>query len=532
MQLLIEHGQVRRNGELAKARDRLVAGDMVVLVGAPQPAPLAAEAEAIPLEVVYEDEAMAIVNKPAGMSVHAGAAAPRGEDDEEGEESGRDPRSAGTLVNALLHHFAGKLSGVGGPLRPGIVHRLDKQTSGLLVVAKDDRAHQRLAEAFAERRVEKVYLALVHGDLRARVGARAASHPDEITVTLPIGRDAVRRTRMTTRRAADASGVRPAVSHVRVLERLSTEWGMFSLVEVRIETGRTHQIRVHLQALGHPVVGDTVYGAPAQLVRVGSAAARRALPAGEALRLERNFLHAGRLKLAHPRTGEAVEAHAPLPAELLAFAAAAGVCVGGAAGCWRCSGRAAAGCRREEGGEAGEREGWGAAAVVRRRSRAGREAGRIKRVIVAPARLSRWLVSFSFAVVLLAGVAGEGAEAAVQGPAAPASSGGQAVPDAPGAAPATQTPAAPAAPAQTQPSAGPALQQRPADQAPVDAATPTFRVQSNEVNLIFTVTDTHGRFVTGLHRENFGLLDDGRPPEAVIWVSAADGSAAAGGGGD
>lgn len=333
VQLLIESGQVLLNTHRPKGRDRVAPGDTIALHGSPTPPPLAAEAENIPLDIIYEDESLAIVNKPAGMSVHAGAAAARPDaDDDEADEAvnSRDPRSSGTLVNALLHHFAGKLSGVGGELRPGIVHRLDKQTSGLLIVAKDDRTHSRLADAFAERSVDKVYLALVHGDLRARAGSRSQLTPDEITVNLPIGRDLARRTRMTTRRPADGTGVRSAVSHVRVLERLDTSYGVFSLVEVRIETGRTHQIRVHLQALGHPVVGDTVYGAPAQLLPLPAAAStgvwrsKAARPApsrlpGETLTLDRNFLHAARLSLRHPRSGEPLEATAPLPPELLAL---------------------------------------------------------------------------------------------------------------------------------------------------------------------------------------------------------------------
>ena len=318
VQLLIDHGQVLVNGAAAKAKHKISPGETITIHGSPRPAPLQAQAEAIPLTIIFEDDFLAIVDKPAGMNVHAGAAAPEAQEDEAAEETGensaeevepvaaprRDPRSSGTLVNALLHHFAGKLSTVGGELRPGIVHRLDKQTSGLLLVAKDDRTHSKLAEAFAERTVDKTYLALVHGRLRPRPGAR----PDDFTVSLPIGRDLVRRTRMTTRRPLEAQGVRHAVSHVHVLERLETPFGAFSLVEVTIETGRTHQIRVHLQALGHVVVGDTLYGAPA-ILRAGT----------RTLGLERNFLHAARLSLAHPRTGKPLQAEASLPAELTEF---------------------------------------------------------------------------------------------------------------------------------------------------------------------------------------------------------------------
>ena len=320
VQLLVESGQVLINGVAPKAKHKVTPGEVIVIQGSPRPAPLKATAEDIPLDVVYEDEFLAIINKPAGMSVHAGNAAPvieaaddgEAADESDDEATGKDaelrdpqafdPRSSGTLVNALMHHFAGKLSSVGGELRPGIVHRLDKQTSGLILVAKDDRTHTKLSEAFAERTVHKTYAALVQGHVRK----------DETTVTLPIGRDLIRRTRMTTRRPIEAVGVRSAVSHVHVVERLQTAFGAFTLVEVTIETGRTHQIRVHLQALGHPVVGDTVYGAAAVLRGAD----------GETLELGRNFLHAATLSLAHPRTGKELRAEAPLSAELLRFVAA------------------------------------------------------------------------------------------------------------------------------------------------------------------------------------------------------------------
>ena len=322
VQLLIDGGQVQVNGRVERGKYRMEGGEVLLIEGSPTPPPMEARAEAVPLDVVYEDEWLAVVNKPAGMTVHAGAAKSRaeGEGEVEGDETGVDPRTSGTLVNALLHHFAGQLSGVGGELRPGIVHRLDKETSGLLLVAKDDRTHKRLGEAFAERQVEKRYVALVHGPVRLRTGQ------EELRVDLPIGRDLVRRTRMTTRRPADAQGVRHAISHVRVMERMDGVWGQFTLVEVRIETGRTHQIRVHLQALGHPVVGDKTYGAPESLARqVAPVAGRRAsMPArpvenGERLRLGRNFLHAGWLRLRHPQTAKMLELEAPMPEELHAF---------------------------------------------------------------------------------------------------------------------------------------------------------------------------------------------------------------------
>lgn len=315
VQLLVEHGQVKVNGVAAKGKQKVVAGEEIVITGSPRPAPLQATAEEIPLDVVFEDEYLAVVNKPAGMMVHAGAAAPRAEfaeeesaEEEDGETASgaeglrHDPRSSGTLVNALLHYFNHRLSSVGGELRPGIVHRLDKQTSGLLVVAKDDTTHRKLGEMFAAREVDKTYVALVHGHIGRT----------DTTVNLPIGRDIVRRTRMTTRRSAESPGVRSAVSHVHVVERMETPYGRFTMVEVRIETGRTHQIRVHLQSMGHPVVGDNLYGAPHLIRRAGDVA-------GEGMSLGRNFLHAARLQFRHPRTGEEVVAEAALPPELTAF---------------------------------------------------------------------------------------------------------------------------------------------------------------------------------------------------------------------
>ncbi len=285
VQLLIEAGQVRVDGHPAKPKQKLHGGETIEIEGTPQPAPLHAVAEDIPLEVLHEDQHLAVINKPAGMMVHAGA----GTTD--------DSRNRGTLVNALLFHFA-KLSDVGGDLRPGIVHRLDKQTSGLILVAKDDSTHRKLGEMFSQRQVAKTYIALVHGHIKK----------DDTTVTLPIARDLIRRTRMTTRRADG----RTAVSHIHVLERLTTPYGPFTLVQVRIETGRTHQIRVHLQSLGHPVVGDTLYGAPHIVPGLAPE-----------LQLDRNFLHAAHLSFTHPQPGtqplRQLDIHAPLPAELESF---------------------------------------------------------------------------------------------------------------------------------------------------------------------------------------------------------------------
>jgi 23S rRNA pseudouridine1911/1915/1917 synthase len=281
VQLLIEAGQVRVDGHSAKPKQKLHGGESIEIEGAPQPAPLHAVAEDIPLHILYEDQHLAVIDKPAGMMVHAGAG------------STDDARNRGTLVNALLFHFA-KLSDVGGDLRPGIVHRLDKQTSGLILVAKDDSTHRRLGEMFSQRQVAKTYIALLHGHIKK----------DDTTVTLPIARDLIRRTRMTTRRADG----RTAVSHFHVLERLTTPYGPFTLVEVRIETGRTHQIRVHAQSLGHPVVGDTLYGAPHLIPGLAPE-----------FQLDRNFLHAAHLSFTHPQTRKPLDIDSPLPAELESF---------------------------------------------------------------------------------------------------------------------------------------------------------------------------------------------------------------------
>jgi 23S rRNA pseudouridine1911/1915/1917 synthase len=297
VQLLIDQGDLTVDGQLQKASFKLRGGERIEITGEPHPAPLKAVPEAIPLDVVYEDDDLAVVNKPAGMMVHAGAGATD------------DARSRGTLVNALLHRFQA-LSSTGGELRPGIVHRLDKQTSGLIVVAKNDRAHAALSAMFANRRVEKTYIALVEG----------AVERERATIAAAVSRDQVRRTRMTTRPSEQA---RSAISHYQVLRRLDSRFGKFTLLSVRIETGRTHQIRVHMASIGHPVVGDTLYGGAAQL-REQQPAQASARAAGwktepETLRLGRNFLHAARLELTHPLTQKPLQLEAPLPAELTDF---------------------------------------------------------------------------------------------------------------------------------------------------------------------------------------------------------------------
>jgi len=303
VQLLIDQGGVLVDGAREKPSLKLRGGERIAIAGGPHPAPLKAQAEAIPLDVVYEDNDLAVIDKPAGMMVHAGS----GKTD--------DARARGTLVNALLHRFK-TLSSAGGELRPGIVHRLDKNTSGLILVAKNDRAHAALGAMFAGRRIQKTYVALVHGSV-----AR-----DKGTIGAALSRDPVRRTRMTTRPTPYA---RSAVSHYEVLRRLATRFGKFTLLSVRIETGRTHQIRVHMASIGHPVVGDTLYGATAQLrdemaphrtsksARPGTGATpSNFTPQPESLHLGRNFLHAASLEFAHPLTGRPLRFEAPLPLEL------------------------------------------------------------------------------------------------------------------------------------------------------------------------------------------------------------------------
>jgi 23S rRNA pseudouridine1911/1915/1917 synthase len=273
---LIREGHVRVAGAAAKPARRVAAGELVEVEITP-PAPLGAQPVDLPLEILYEDEDVVVVNKPAGLVVHPGAGTRK-----------TDP----TLAGALVHRY-GALSGEGGAARPGIVHRLDKGTSGVLVAARNDAAHHSLAAQFAARTVEKTYLALVHGKLKEASGS----------IRLAVARDLRRRTRMTTRRAA-ASG-RAAHTDWRALATL----GNFTLLEVGLRTGRTHQIRVHFSALRHPIVGDALYGAP-KLVSAGGAV------------LIRPFLHAARLVFVHPRSGRRIETRAPLPADLREFLAA------------------------------------------------------------------------------------------------------------------------------------------------------------------------------------------------------------------
>ena len=263
----VESRPARKPGDVIEAGSRIsVRAEHTQLHATP---------EDLPLDIIYEDSEILVVNKAAGMVVHVGAGV-----------------TSGTLVNALLSHIE-NLSSEGGEQRPGIVHRLDKMTSGLVIVAKNDAAHRRLSEMFKSREVHKTYVALVHGRMTADTGE----------VSKQVGRDPRRRTRMK----AGGIAARDALTKFRVLRRI----GPFTLVEAMPQTGRTHQIRVHLASLGHPVVGDDTYGAPAKL-RFGTL---------EEATLSRTFLHAARLEFAHPITGAPMKFEAPLPAELTAFLA-------------------------------------------------------------------------------------------------------------------------------------------------------------------------------------------------------------------
>ena len=260
VQKLIEEENVRLNGAPAAKNARLREGDRVEATE-PPPEVLDVKPQNIPLDIVYEDQDLLVVNKPKGMVVHPAAGNPDG-----------------TLVNALLFHCGDSLSGINGVIRPGIVHRIDKDTSGLLIVAKNDRAHQSLAEQIAVHSFTRIYNAVVYGVVKEEEG----------TVSAPIGRHPIDRKRM----AVLSSGGREAVTHYRVLERFPG----FTLVECRLETGRTHQIRVHMAHIGHPVAGDPVYG-PKKCIT----------------ELQGQCLHARVIGFIHPATGEYLEFDSGLP---------------------------------------------------------------------------------------------------------------------------------------------------------------------------------------------------------------------------
>jgi 23S rRNA pseudouridine1911/1915/1917 synthase len=277
---LIEEGRVMLNGAEPRKRDRPVAGDRITVeVPPPEPSPL--QPEDIPLDIVYEDSDLLVVNKPAGMVVHPAPG-----------------HRSGTLVNALLHRVQ-DLSGIGGVLRPGIVHRLDRDTSGLMLVAKHDDAHRALSAALKARRIRREYLAACWGHLAE----------DRMTVDAPIGRH-----RRDRKRMAVVEGGRRARTRFRRLER----WEAADLLRVRLETGRTHQIRVHLLHLGHPVVGDPIYAAGRERGFSGDA---RLWARELARRTPRLFLHATELRFEHPTDGRSLRFRAPLPDDLAGVAA-------------------------------------------------------------------------------------------------------------------------------------------------------------------------------------------------------------------
>ena len=260
-QKLLEAGAVTLAGKALRKQDRTLAG-AVYEVELPEVKEIAIEPKDLPLDVVWEDEDLLVINKPKGLVVHP---APGHWDD--------------TLVNALMYHCKNSLSGINGELRPGIVHRIDKDTSGLLIVAKNDFAHQALAEQLQDHSLSRTYEAVVKGGFRE----------DEGTVDAPIGRHPVDRKKM----AVTEKNSRSAVTHWKVLERL----GQYTLVECRLETGRTHQIRVHMAHIHHPLLGDTVYGSPKP-----------------ELGLDSQCLHARELRFRHPRTGEEITVSCPRPA--------------------------------------------------------------------------------------------------------------------------------------------------------------------------------------------------------------------------
>jgi 23S rRNA pseudouridine1911/1915/1917 synthase len=275
----IDDGRVTLNGAAVRKKDPVAPGDRLT-VTIPPPEPSGVAAEAIPLHIVYQDADLAVIDKPAGLVVHPAAG-----------------HLTGTLVNALLH-AVGDLSGIGGVLRPGIVHRLDKDTSGLILVAKHDDAHRFLSAELKARRVKRTYLTACWGHLAE----------DAVTVEAPIGRHLTQRLKMGV-----VEGGRAARTHFRRLER----WRAADLLQAELDTGRTHQIRVHLLHLGHPVVGDRTY-APDRAKGFGGP--ERGWALAFAKRVPRQFLHAAELRFTHPRTGEAMRFAAPLPADLAAAA--------------------------------------------------------------------------------------------------------------------------------------------------------------------------------------------------------------------
>jgi 23S rRNA pseudouridine1911/1915/1917 synthase len=278
---LLAEGRILVNGAVPRKSYRPAPGD-VVDVDIPPPVASAVEAESIPLDIIYEDADLLVVNKPAGLVVHPAPG-----------------HRSGTLVNALLHHI-GDLSGIGGVLRPGIVHRLDKDTSGLMIVAKNDRAHRALSAALKKREIRRVYAVAVWGHLTA----------DAIIVDAPIGRARTDRKRMAVVPAGEG---RQAVTRLR----RAAMWPAADLLTAELETGRTHQIRVHVAHIGHPVVGDATYGGRALR---GISGPGRQWARELDRRVGRQFLHAAELHFAHPRTRAPLSFQCPLPQDLAAAA--------------------------------------------------------------------------------------------------------------------------------------------------------------------------------------------------------------------
>lgn len=265
IQKLFENGRITVDGEVCKEKKTKAASGSVIVIDVPEPEKLEVEAEDIPLNIVYEDSDVLVVYKPAGMVVHPAPG-----------------NYNGTLVNALMHHCGDELSSINGVIRPGIVHRIDKDTSGLLMVAKNDKAHNSLSQQLSEHSITRKYRAIVYSNIKE----------DEGTVDKPIGRDPSNR----LRNAVTESNSRHAVTHYRVLER----FGNFTLIEAQLETGRTHQIRVHMAYLKHPLLGDELYG-PVKNKNAAKLGAKR------------QMLHAGVLGFVHPSTGEYMEFESPLP---------------------------------------------------------------------------------------------------------------------------------------------------------------------------------------------------------------------------
>ena len=273
---LIEEGAVTVNGKTVPKNRKVNKGEAIEVL-LPEPEPTEALPENIPLDIVFEDDDIIVVNKPIGMVVHPAAG-----------------NSTGTLVNALLYHCGASLSGVGGVIRPGIVHRIDKDTSGLLVVAKNDEAHLNLSAQLKEHRVSRIYTAIAIGNFREENG----------TVDAPIGRHPIDRKKMAVIHNSELRS-RDAVTHWSVLARGEADGNSFTLLRCQLETGRTHQIRVHMASVGHPLLGDAVYGG----ANTRFESRHRSSIIGQCL-------HAGELHLTHPRTGEEMHFLAPMPANM------------------------------------------------------------------------------------------------------------------------------------------------------------------------------------------------------------------------